>query len=420
MARPEPVNNAAITLLFKAWSDPSRMLNHRFITEYKDAASFVEGAVKFLQKFAKGKKVFCALSGGIDSAATYLLLKKAGIDTLPVFIDHGLMRIIRGKEEREHIKKLFPDVRVIDIRSTFLPQIYAAGEDAENKRKLFKKAYSETISNVIKGERCQLLADGTILPDIEESFGVKISDIKESMTTADEAKLLEKNKARFVKSQHNLSIEYDVEATVQPVASLIKDQVRAVLDYFKMPVELVYRKAFPGPALSARIIGPVTEANLAMEKQVHDIVESTVDDYYMKTHKKPLIINAAGEQEPFQAFAAISDDVATKKVTGLVNGARTYDLPAIEKGKLDIDALVAKATRLEGKARLFFEMAARDKGTYDVVIRSINSKDARTASVTKLPTAVLDEIKEKMLKIPAIKRVYLDVTPKPPATIEYV
>ncbi len=397
------------------------MLNHRFIiTEFKDAATFVEGAVKFLQKHAKGKKVFCALSGGIDSSAAYLLLKKAGINTIPVFIDHGLMRIIRGKEEREHIKKLFPDVRVIDIRSTFLPQIYAAGEDAENKRKLFKKAYSETISKVIKEEKCQLLCDGTILPDIEESFGVKIGDVKESMTTDDEAKLLEKNKARFVKSQHNLSIEYDVEATVQPVASLIKDQVRAVLDYFKMPVDLVYRKAFPGPALAARIIGPVTEANLSMEKQVHDIVESTVDDYYMKQHKKPLIINAAGEQEPFQAFAAISDDVTTKKVTGLVNGARTYELPAIERGKLDIDALIGKATKLKGRARLFYEMAARDKGTYDVVVRSINSKDARTASVTRLPVAVLGEIKDKIMEIAAVKRVYLDVTPKPPATIEYV
>jgi GMP synthase (glutamine-hydrolysing) len=140
----------------------------------------------------------------------------------------------------------------------------------------------------------------------------------------------------------------------------------------------------------------------------------------MKTHKKPLIINAAGEQEPFQAFAAISDDVTTKKVTGLVNGARTYELPAIEKGKLDLDALVAKATKLKGKARLFFELAARDKGTYDIVIRSINSKDARTASVTKLPVAVIEDLKEKILKIPAVKRVYLDVTPKPPATIEYV
>jgi len=396
------------------------MLNHRFITEFEDAASFVDGAVEFLQRFAEGKKVFCALSGGIDSSATYLLLKKAGIENIPVFIDHGLMRIIRGKEERDQIKKIFPDVRVIDIRETFLPKIYDAGDDAENKRKLFKAAYSEVISNVIKEEECQLLADGTILPDIEESFGVKITDINESMTTEEEAELLEANKAKFVKSQHNVSIEYDVEATVQPVASLTKNQVRAVLEYFKMPVEQVYRKAFPGPALATRIIGAVTEENLELEKKVHDIVESAVDDYYMKTTKKPMIINAAGEQEPFQAFAAVGEDVLSKKVTGLVNGARTYGLPAVEKGKLDLDKLIAKASKLTGKSRLLYEMATRETGTYDVIVRSINSKDARTASVTKLPATVLDGIKKSLLAIPEVKRVYLDVTPKPPATIEYV
>ena len=76
------------------------MLNHRFLTQYKDPESFVKGAVDFIQKHVKDKKVFCALSGGIDSSAAYLILKKAGVNVLPVFIDHGLMRIIRGKEER--------------------------------------------------------------------------------------------------------------------------------------------------------------------------------------------------------------------------------------------------------------------------------------------------------------------------------
>ena len=84
------------------------MLNHRFLTEYKDPESFVEGAIEFIQKHVGEKKVFCALSGGIDSSAAYLLLKKAGVNVLPVFIDHGLMRIIKGKEEPELIKEAFP------------------------------------------------------------------------------------------------------------------------------------------------------------------------------------------------------------------------------------------------------------------------------------------------------------------------
>ena len=173
-----------------------------------DCKKEVDRICKFIQdtvKEAGAKGVVLGLSGGIDSATTYLLLKEANIDMIPVFIDHGLMRIIRGVEEREYIKKLFPDVIVIDIREDFLPKIYGE-EDAEVKRKLFKDAYSSTISKAIEKEKCDLLADGTILPDIEESFGVKISDLKETMSLKEEISLKNKNIRGFVKSQNNLYI----------------------------------------------------------------------------------------------------------------------------------------------------------------------------------------------------------------------
>ena len=92
------------------------MLNHRLVDPPREPKRFVQAAIDFLLRHAKNKKVFCALSGGIDSSTVYLLLKEAKIETIPVFIDHGLMRIIRGVEEREHIKKLFPDVK-----RSFLP-----------------------------------------------------------------------------------------------------------------------------------------------------------------------------------------------------------------------------------------------------------------------------------------------------------
>ncbi|MFW9902630.1 MAG: hypothetical protein ACFFDY_15285 [Candidatus Thorarchaeota archaeon] len=395
------------------------MLNHRLLNAPKKPKKFVQAAIEFLNKHAKNKKVFCALSGGIDSSATYLLLKEAKINTIPVFIDHGLMRIINGIEEREYIQKLFPDLRVIDIRKDFLPKIYGEG-DAENKRKLFKAAYSEIISKVIREENCDLLADGTILPDIEESFGVKISDLKESMSLEAEKELMEKHLGGFVKSQHNVEIEYDVEATVQPVASLTKHEVRKILEYFNMPQELIYRKAFPGPALSARIIGPITEENLTFEKKVHDLIESSVEKYYQETYGKMMIINKDGEQEPFQVFAAISEDVLNKKVTGLVDGKRTYEKSLCEKGDWDFKELIKKASELEGYARILYELGGKADGKYDVIIRSINSKDARTASVTELPLDLLKALTQKLLTFPQTKKIYFDVTPKPPATIEYV
>ncbi len=395
------------------------MLNHRLITSFKDPGGFITEALQFLKRHAKGKKVFCALSGGIDSSATYLLLKKAEINTIPVFIDHGLMRIIDGKEEREHIKDLFPKVRIIDIRDEFLPKIYGE-KDAERKRKLFKDAYSEIISQVIVEENCDLLADGTILPDIEESFGVRIGDLQETMSIKEEKKLMKRHKDGFIKSQHNLNITYDVEATIQPVASLTKIMVRKVLEYMDMPPELVYRKAFPGPALAARIIGPVTEENLIFEKNVHDIVEQSIGQYYKQKYGKYLIIKENGLQEPFQAFAAISENIEQTKVTGMINGARTYEYPQIIEGKWDFERLVSKARGIKDQARLFYTLGGKKGGKYDVVIRSVNSIDARTAEVTQLPIAFLNRLKEKLIKFQKTGSVYYDLTPKPPGTIEYV
>jgi len=395
------------------------MINHRLIDPPKKPQEFIKAACEFLQKHAKGKKVFCALSGGVDSSATYMTLKEAGIEMLPVFIDHGLMRIIRGVEEREYIKKVFPDIRIIDIRDQFLPKIIGE-EDAEIKRKLFKNAYSDTISRVIKKEKCDLLADGTILPDIEESFGLKITDLKESMSLEEERTLMEKNKKGFVKSQHNLDIEYEVEATLQPVASLTKPEVRSILEYLNLPTEHVYRKAFPGPALSARIIGPVSMENLAYEKKVHDIVESTIEDYYLENHGKTMIINDKGEQEPFQAFAATTTDILLRKVTGIINGQRTYEVPLSIKGEWDFEKLTRFASQIKGYSRALYELHESHQGVYDVLIRSINSIDARTASVTKLPISLIEEIKYKLLEIHNTKNIYFDITSKPPGTIEYV
>lgn len=395
------------------------MLNHRFITSFDDPKTFVENATQFLKKHAEGKKVFCALSGGIDSSLTYLLLKKADINTIPIFIDHGLMRIIRGKEEREHIKDLFPKVRVIDIRDEFLPRIYGE-EDAERKRKLFKDAYSDIISKVIAEEKCDLLADGTILPDIEESFGVGIKDLKETMSLKEEQELMKKHKEGFIKSQHNLNISYDVEATVQPVASLTKIQVRKVLEYMSMPPELVYRKAFPGPALAARIIGAVTEDNLSFEKKVHDIVERSINDFYKEKYGQYLIIKDDGLQEPFQAFAAIGETIEKRKVTGMRDGKRIYEYPSIIEDDWDFEKLTEKARNLENYARLFYTLGTNSAGKYDVVIRSVNSIDARTATVTELPIDFLLELKEKLKEFKQTHSVYYDLTPKPPGTIEYV
>ncbi len=133
-----------------------------------------------------------------------------------------------------------------------------------------------------------------------------------------------------------------------------------------------------------------------------------------------MIINDDGEQEPFQVFAAICEDIHNMKVTGLLDGKRTYALPLCEKGDWDYDKLVNKASQITGYARVLHELGSKSEGKYDVIIRSINSKDARTATITKLPIELLNTLKQKIFEITDTKNIYFDVTPKPPATIEYV
>ncbi|MFX0029514.1 MAG: hypothetical protein ACFE8B_09910, partial [Candidatus Hermodarchaeota archaeon] len=169
-----------------------------------------------------------------------------------------------------------------------------------------------------------------------------------------------------------------------------------------------------------RIIGPISEENLEFEKKVHDIVESHVEDYYAESYGKAMIINDIHEQEPFQVFAAVSEDINNQKVTGLFEGSRTYELPFIERGEWDYERLIEKASNIKGFARVLYELGNNPSGKFDVVIRSINSKDARTASVTRLPLELLDKLKLLLLENPKTKNIYFDVTPKPPATIEYV
>ena len=119
-------------------------------------------------------------------------------------------------------------------------------------------------------------------------------------------------------------------------------------------------------------------------------------------------------------FAAISEDILDKKVTGLVNAQRTYDFPLAVYGKWNYESLNEIASKFTGYTRMFYEIKDCKKGVYDVVIRSVNSIDARTASVTDLPFDLITSIAEILSKIPETKRIYFDMTPKPPGTIEYV
>jgi GMP synthase PP-ATPase subunit len=95
-------------------------------------------------------------------------------------------------------------------------------------------------------------------------------------------------------------------------------------------------------------------------------------------------------------------------------------LPISVNGKWDFKNLLNIASNLSGYTRLFYDINIQGGGIFDVIIRSINSIDARTATVTDLPYDLLLKISGKISRIPETKRIYIDLTPKPPGTIEYV
>jgi GMP synthase (glutamine-hydrolysing) len=171
-----------------------------------------------------------------------------------------------------------------------------------------------------------------------------------------------------IKRQHNILTQLGINTeqafgyvVIEPLKTLRKDGVRAVAKELGLPAEIVHRIPFPGPALAARIVGEVTEEKLDTVRAATAIVEDELKD-----------------TGAFQYLAVLLNDYAT----GIRNGKREF-------GKI-------------------------------IVVRCIDSTDAREATVRELPWDALRRITTRITELPGVNRCLYDLTPKPPATVEYV
>ncbi len=172
-----------------------------------------------------------------------------------------------------------------------------------------------------------------------------------------------------VKTQHNILEQIGIDPVkgfgfkvIEPIKELFKPGVRKVAKELGLPESVYQRMPFPGPGLMARVLGEVTPKRVAVVRKATVIVEEEI-----------------GELNPFQAFAVLLSDMGT----------------GIEEGKR--------------------------KFGHVIVIRSVESKDAMTAKATAVPWDVLMKISRRIIKeIPSVTRVAYELTPKPPATIEYI
>jgi GMP synthase (glutamine-hydrolysing) len=279
--------------------------------------SFIDRSVEDIRSKVGKESVLCALSGGVDSSTTAVLVHRAVGDKLTcVFVDHGLLR----KNETKEVVSTFQDnfgirLTVVDAAERFQARLKGVS-DPEEKRRIV----GEEFANVFTEEGSRIgpfkwLAQGTLYPDVIESS--KTGSL-----------------ASRIKTHHNVGglPEWIKFKILEPLCDLYKDEVREVASLLGLPQAIVSRHPFPGPGLSVRIIGEVTPEKIKICREASSIVEEELQKtgWYDKV---------------WQAFAAVGDD----KAVGVLGDMRTYGYIVTIRVVQSVDAMTADWVRLPYK-----------------------------------------------------------------------
>jgi GMP synthase (glutamine-hydrolysing) len=256
-------------------------------------ASFVEYSVGEIKKVVGGKKVICALSGGVDSSVAAVLVNKAvGSQLTCIFVNNGVLR----KDEAEKVQHTFKDMglnlKYVDASEQFLGKLQGV-EDPEKKRKIIGNTFIEVFEQAAHdlGGGAEFLVQGTLYPDVIESVSFK-------------------GPSAVIKSHHNVGglPEKMKLKLVEPLRELFKDEVRAIGRELRMPDDIIDRQPFPGPGLAIRILGEVTGPRLGILREADAIV---IDE----------IRKAGLYKQIWQSFAVL----LPIKTVGVMGDERTYE-----------------------------------------------------------------------------------------------
>lgn len=321
-------------------------------------AGIVDEQVALIKAQVGDAQVICGLSGGVDSAVAAALVHKAVGDNLTcVFVDHGLLRAgEREQVERDYVAATGIKLVVVDASERFLSEL-AGVVDPEEKRKTIGRLFIRVFEDAQRDLVNQAGADGKPIEFLVQ--GTLYPDVVESGGGTG---------AATIKSHHNVGgLPDDLNfKLVEPLRELFKDEVRAVGKELGLPTEMVMRHPFPGPGLGIRIVGAVDFERLEILRAADAIVREEV--------------TAAGLDSSIWQFPVVL--LADVRSVGVQGDGRTYGHP--------------------------------------IVLRPVSSEDAMTADWSRLPYELLAKISTRITnEVREVNRVVLDITSKPPGTIEW-
>ena len=307
-------------------------------------ASFIESTVKELKEKLGDDKVILALSGGVDSSVTAVLLNKAiGKNLTCIFVDHGLLRKNEFENVLRDYEHLGLNVIGVNAKEKFYGEL-AGVSDPEKKRKIIGKGFIDVFDEEAhKLKDIKWLGQGTIYPDVIESLSIT---------------------GTVIKSHHNvggLPTKMNLKL-VEPLRLLFKDEVRRVGMELGMQPHLIKRHPFPGPGLGIRILGDITAEKVRILQDADDIYMSLMREWglYDKVWQAGAILL------PIRSVGVMGDE-------------RTYENTVALRAVTSTDAMTADWAQLpyEFLAKVSNEIINKVKGVNRVVY-DISSKPPST------------------------------------------